>query len=115
MLLRSNPLGRDLLLIGAIFGVGLAALLAWSPAAQADLRRLVGAAAVGQVGFVLFGLVVGSRAGFSGALLGTLAGGAGLLLALGAAGLIADQHGTADPAALRGLGRTAPLSLSPWR
>jgi hypothetical protein len=108
-LLRSNPLGRDLLLIGAIIGVGLAGLLAWSPAAQADPRRLVGAAAVGQVGFALFGLAVGSRAGFAGALISTLAAGAGLALALGAAGLIADRRGSADPTPLRGLGRDAPL------
>ena len=86
----------------------LAGVLAWSPAAQGDLRRLVGAALVGQVGFTLFGLVAGSQAGFCGALAGTLAGRAGALLALGAAGLIADRLGSADPAGLAGLARQRP-------
>jgi NADH:ubiquinone oxidoreductase subunit 4 (subunit M) len=108
MILLANPLGRDLLLGGSALGVILAGVLAWSPAAQSDLRRLVGAALVGQVGFTLFGLVAGSQAGFCGALTGTLAGAIGALLALGAAGLIADRLGTADPAALPGLARQAP-------
>lgn len=108
MILLENPLGRDLLLGASALGVILAGVLAWSPAVQGDLRRLVGVALVGQVGFTLFGLGAGSQAGFCGALTGTLAAQAGALLALGAAGLITDRLGTADPAALPGLGRRAP-------
>jgi NADH-quinone oxidoreductase subunit N len=108
MILLANPLGRDLLLGGSALGVILAGVLAWSPAAQGDLRRLVGAAAIGQLGFTLFGLAAGSQAGFCGALTGTLAGAVGVLLALGAAGLIADRQGSADPAVVSGLARRAP-------
>ncbi len=108
MILLANPLGRDLLLGGSALSVILAGVLVWSPAVQGDLRRLVGVALIGQVGFTLFGLGAGSRAGFCGALSGTLAGEAGALLALGAAGLIADRLGTATPAALPGLARRAP-------
>ena len=108
MILLANPLGRDLLLGGSALGVLLAGVLAWSPAAQGDLRRLVAVALIGQVSCSLFGLGAGSRAGFCGALAGTLAAEGGALLALGAAGLIADRLGTADPAALPGLGRRAP-------
>ena len=109
MLLLANPLGRDLLLAGAPAACSWPALLAWSQAAQSDLRRLVGAVAVGQAGFTLFGLARRRIAGFCGALLGMLAGSAGLLLALGAAGLLAAQTGSADPTALAGLVRRARL------
>jgi NADH:ubiquinone oxidoreductase subunit 4 (subunit M) len=108
MIVLANPLGRDLLLGGSALGVILAGVLAWSPAVHSDLRRLVGVALIGQVGFTLFGLASGSRAGFGGSVTGTVAAQGGALLALGAAGLIADRLGTADPAALPGLGRRAP-------
>lgn len=108
MILLANPLGRDLLLGGSALSVILAGVLAWSPAAQGDLQRLTGAALIGQAGFTLFGLAAGSQAGFCGALIGTLAAEVGALLALGAAGLITDRLGTADPVALAGLARRAP-------
>ncbi|MFE6777810.1 Na+/H+ antiporter subunit D [Streptomyces sp. NPDC057702] len=82
--------------------------------AQTDLKRLLSFTLVSHIGFMLYGLALGSRGGIGGAIVYTahhITVQATLFLA---AGLLEKRYGTTELTRLGGSARTAPLIAALW-
>jgi NADH-quinone oxidoreductase subunit M len=97
-----QPYLLTLAVIGILYGSALAAV-------SKDLKRLVAYSSLAQVGFIVLGVMSGSRIGTSGAVLlmfnhGVITAGFFLLI-----GMVNRRRGTSEISQLRGLQRPAPV------
>jgi NADH-quinone oxidoreductase subunit M len=95
---------------GAVMVIGVISVL-WgglSALGQDNIKRLVAALSVSQMGLVLLAVSTGLLVALDGALLLLFANGLIMALLLGVAGMVADRAGTASAAALGGLAARMP-------
>lgn len=103
------PVVRDALLVMACSAIVVGPLLAIR---QHDLKRLLAYSSVGQIGYVVLGLALHNTDGLTGSFLHfwNHAAAKGALFCV--AGALAYRAGTTQVAALKGLGRRAPLTAT---
>ncbi|CAL9329926.1 Na(+)_H(+) antiporter subunit D [Streptomyces sp. enrichment culture] len=82
--------------------------------AQTDLKRLLSFTLVSHIGFMLFGLALGTRAGIGGAIVYTAHHITVQTTLFLAAGLLERRYGTTELTRLGGAARTAPLLAVLW-
>ncbi|MYT75413.1 MULTISPECIES: Na+/H+ antiporter subunit D [unclassified Streptomyces] len=82
--------------------------------AQTDLKRLLSFTLVSHIGFMLFGLALGSRGGIGGAIVYTAHHITVQTTLFLAAGLLEKRYGTTELTRLGGAARTAPLLAALW-
>ncbi|MFH8484765.1 Na+/H+ antiporter subunit D [Streptomyces longisporoflavus] len=82
--------------------------------AQTDLKRLLSFTLVSHIGFMLYGLALGSRGGIGGAIVYTAHHITVQTTLFLAAGLLERRYGSTDLTRLGGAARTAPLLAALW-
>ncbi|MFI8876984.1 Na+/H+ antiporter subunit D [Streptomyces sp. NPDC055243] len=82
--------------------------------AQTDLKRLLSFTLVSHIGFMLFGLALGSRGGIGGAIVYTAHHITVQTTLFLGAGLLERRYGTTELTRLGGAARTAPLLAALW-
>lgn len=82
--------------------------------AQTDLKRLLSFTLVSHIGFMLFGIALGSRQGIGGAIVYTAHHITVQTTLFLAAGLLEKRYGTTELTRLGGVARTAPLLAALW-
>ncbi|MEV3858804.1 Na+/H+ antiporter subunit D [Streptomyces sp. NPDC050095] len=103
-------------LSGVLMAVACASMLIGilGAVAQTDLKRLLSFTLVSHIGFMLYGLALGSRGGIGGAIVYTAHHITVQTTLFLAAGLLEKRYGTTELTRLGGAARTAPLLAALW-